>query len=62
VEKMKHLLTMTKRAGGIIMYKTKRTEGITQNHEDRLDYTGQRGEIGLQRIMWTLDRQIKQGQ
>jgi hypothetical protein len=37
---------MTKRTGGIIMYKTKRTEGITQDHEDRLDYTGPRGEIG----------------
>jgi hypothetical protein len=53
---------MTKRTGGIIMYKTKRTEGIPQDHEDRLDYTGPRGEIGLQRIMWALDRQIKQGQ
>jgi hypothetical protein len=53
---------MTKRTGGIIMYKTKQTEGITQDHEDRLDYTGPRGEIGLQRVMWTLDRQIEQGQ
>jgi hypothetical protein len=43
----------TERTGGIILYKTKRTEGIAQDHEDRLDYTGPRGEIGLQRIMWT---------
>jgi hypothetical protein len=44
---------MIKRTGGIILYKTKRTIGITQDHEDRLDYTRPRGEIGLQRIMWT---------
>jgi hypothetical protein len=32
---------------------TKRTDGIKQEQEDRLDYTGSSGHIGLYRIKWT---------